>query len=159
MALSSTLKWTAAALTGTAVAGGLGTDVGSQWYEGLSKPSWQPPGWVFGPAWTTLYTLIAVASARTLDLIEDPGERSRYRAALAVNLALNIGWTWIFFRAKRPRLALAEILLLEVSTIDLVRRSATHDATSASLLSPYAGWVAFATALTAAIARRNPDAG
>lgn len=156
--MKRTLGWTAAALTGTALVGGLGTDVSSRWYARLDKPGWQPPGWVFGPAWTTLYSLIAIASARTLNRIEDPDERRRHRIALGVNLALNIGWSWIFFTAKRPRLALAEMLALEVSTIDLIRRSAKHDATSAALLTPYAGWNAFATALTVAIVARNPDA-
>ncbi len=156
--LPRALPATGAALVATAVVGGLGTDVRSAWYSRLVKPSWQPPGWVFGPAWTTLYSLIAVASARTLDRIDDPSERRRYQVSLAVNLVLNIGWTWIFFTAKRPRLALAEILLLEASTIDLLRRSARHDPTSGVLLAPYAAWVAFATALTAAIASRNPGA-
>ncbi|MDQ2756268.1 MAG: tryptophan-rich sensory protein [Actinomycetota bacterium] len=150
------LPATTAAVVTTAVVGGLGTDVSSAWYSRLDKPSWQPPGWVFGPAWTTLYALIAAASARTIDRIEDPRERRRYQLGLAVNLVLNIGWTWIFFTAKRPRLALAEILLLEVSTIDLLRRSARHDPASGAMLAPYAAWVAFATALTVAIARRNP---
>lgn len=149
---------TGAALVTTAVVGGLGTDVRSAWYARLTKPAWEPPGWVFGPAWTTLYSLIAVASARTIDRIEDPGDRRRYQVALGINLVLNIGWTWVFFTAKRPKLALAEILLLEVSTIDLLRRSARHDPTSGALLAPYAAWVAFATTLTAAIVKRNPDA-
>ena len=152
------LPWTAAAVTGTALVGGLGTDVRSRWYDTLDRPSWQPPGWVFGPAWTTLYALIAAASARTMARIEDPEERRRYQVRLAVNLVLNVLWTWIFFSWKRPRLALAEILVLEVSTVDLLRRSARHDPASGALLAPYAGWVAFATALTAAIARRNPGA-
>ena len=58
--------------------------------------------------------------------------------------------------ARRPRWALAEILLLEVSTLDLTRRAAKADRPAAAMLVPYAGWVAFATALNAAIARRNP---
>lgn len=154
----SALKWTAPALVGTAVTGGLGTDVRSRWYDRLDKPPWQPPGWAFGPAWTTLYTLIAVASARTIDRIEDEDERRAYVAALATNLVLNIGWTWIFFTAKRPRWSLAEIFLLEASNLDLIRRSAKVDRLSAGLLAPYAVWTAFATAINTAIVARNPDA-
>ena len=153
------LAWTAAALTVTALAGAAGTDVRSNWYHSLAKPRWQPPGWVFGPAWTTLYALIAVASARTLDRLDDPAERTRYCLALAANLVLNIGWSWIFFRAHRPRLALAEMLALEVSTVDLILRSVRHDQAAAGMLAPYAGWIAFATALTAAIAQKNPPGG
>lgn len=154
----SHLKWTAPALVGTAVTGGLGTDVKSRWYARLDKPSWQPPGWAFGPAWTTLYTLIAVASARTLDRIEDEDERRAYVGALALNLGLNVGWTWLFFTAKKPKWALAEILVLEASNLDLIRRSARIDGVSAALLAPYAVWTGFATALNASIAMANPDA-
>lgn len=147
---------TSAALIATAAAGGLGTDVRSTWYRGLRKPGWQPPGAVFGPAWTTLYILTALASARTLRRIDDASERRRYVAALTANLVLNVGWTWVFFRGHQPRAALVEIAALELSTVDLIRRSARHDRAAAVLLAPYAGWVGFATALTGSIARRNP---
>ncbi len=151
------LPLTAAAAATTAVVGGIGTDVGSRWYARLDKPDWQPPGWLFGPAWTTLYSLIAVGSARTLARAE-PTERRGFATALGVNLALNTGWSWLFFTAKRPRLALAEALVLEASSWDLVRRARRADPASAALLAPYAGWVGFASALTASIARRNPRA-
>ena len=151
------LPATATAVLATAVIGGLGADVRSAWYARLDKPRWQPPGRAFGPAWTTLYALIAAGSARALDRAE-PDERRAYATALAVNLALNTGWTWVFFTAKRPRWALAEILVLEASTLDLVRRTRRLDPAGAALVAPYAGWVGFATALTAAIARRNPSA-
>lgn len=154
----TSLKWTAPALVGTAVVGGLGTDVTSRWYAKLDKPSWQPPGWAFGPAWTGLYALIAGASARTIDRIEDEDEKRAYVTALAINLGLNVGWTWIFFTAKKPKWALAEILVLEASNLDLIRRSARVDGTAAAMLVPYAAWTGFATALTASIAARNPDA-
>ncbi|MDQ6897760.1 MAG: tryptophan-rich sensory protein [Actinomycetota bacterium] len=153
------LTWTVPALVGTAALGGLGTDVRSSWYARLDKPAWQPPGWAFGPAWTTLYTLIAVGSARTIDRIEDDDERQAYIAALATNLVLNIGWTWVFFTAKKPRWALAEIAALNISNLDLVRRSGKVDAAAGWLLAPYAAWTAFATALNASIAARNPSAG
>jgi tryptophan-rich sensory protein len=154
----SALKWTVPALVGTAVTGGLGTDVRSPWYAALDKPSWQPPGWAFGPAWTTLYTLIAVGSARSLDRIDDDDERRAYIAALATNLVLNVAWTWVFFAAKKPRWALAEIVALNASNLDLVQRSARVDPAAGWLLAPYAAWTVFATALNAAIAARNAAA-
>ncbi len=147
---------TAPAVAATAVLGGIGTDVSSPWYRSLDKPSWQPPGAVFGPAWTTLYALTAAASARALDRMDDADERRRYAWALGVNLGLNTAWSWLFFTVKRPRLALVEMLLLEASTVDLLRRTGRVDRTGAALLVPYAGWNAFATALTASIVRRNP---
>lgn len=148
------LPATAAAVAVTAVAGGLGTDVRSGWYDDLDKPAWQPPPVAFPVAWTTLYALIAVASARVLDRASTP-ERRAFARALGVNLALNTGWTWLFFTARKPRWALLEILVLEASTLDLARRARRVDPTAHALLSPYAGWVGFATALNASIARRN----
>ncbi len=149
------LPATAAAVAATAVLGGLGTDVRSDWYAGLDKPVWQPPGAAFPVAWTTLYGLIAVASGRVLDRAPEH-ERKQFARALGVNLALNTGWTWLFFTARRPRWALLEILLLEASTLDLARRAQRVDPTAHNLLAPYAAWVGFATALNAGIARRNP---
>ena len=150
----STLLRTGAAVAATAVIGGLGTDVRSGWYRRLDKPAWQPPGWAFGPAWTTLYGLIAIGSARALDHAS-PAERRTLSRALGTNLVLNAGWNWLFFKARRPDLALAEVLVLEASSLDLARRAGRADPAAGRLFWPYAGWVAFATALNASIARRN----
>ncbi len=150
-----TLLGTAAAVTATALVGIAGTDVDSRWYRRLRKPPWQPPGPAFGLVWTPLYGLIAVGSARALERA-DPRQRRGLTAALAANLVLNAGWNWLFFTARRPRLALAEVVLLEASCLDLVRRAHRVDPVAGRLLVPYAVWVGFATALTAAIVRRNP---
>jgi benzodiazapine receptor len=155
---SSRYAQTSAAVGLTAVVGTLGTDVTSGWYRDLDKPRWQPPGWVFGPAWTTLYVLLAGAGGRALTGIDREPDRRRYLRAYAVNLALNAGWTWSFFRARKPRLAVVESVVLTASTVDLARRTWQATPPAGAALLPYAGWVAFATALTAAIARRNPRA-
>ena len=149
---------TSGAVAGTAAVGTAGTDVTSRWYRRLDKPSWQPPGPVFGIAWPVLYVLLAGAGARGLGRSEqdaDPASRRRYLRSYAANLGLNAGWTWAFFRAKRPPLAVAEVLLLEASTVDLVRRTWRLDRPAGAALLPYAAWVTFATAMTAEIARRN----
>ncbi len=148
------LPRTGAAVLATAVLGSVGTDVRSRWYADLRKPSWQPPGWVFGPAWTTLYALIAASGARVMGRA-DARERRGFSRALAANLALNTAWSWVFFTAKRPRWALVESVALEASTLDLVRRARGIDPVAATMLAPYAGWVGFATALTGAVARDN----
>ena len=155
MRLPPSLLRSSAAVAATAVIGTLGTDVKSAWYRNLDKPTWQPPGAAFGPAWTTLYALLALACARTVDRLEKPEARRAFATAFGVNLALNAGWNWLFFKAHRPRLALTEIVVLEASTLDLTRRAARADSAAAAMLTPYAAWVAFATALNAAIARRN----
>ena len=149
------LPGTAAAVTATAVVGTLGTEVRSPWYLQLDKPSWQPPGWAFGPAWTTLYALLAAGSARALDRAPSEAERLGLQRALGLNLVLNAGWNWLFFKAQRPGVALAEVVLLEASTLDLAQRAGRVDRPAGRLLWPYAAWVAFATALNASIARRN----
>ncbi|MGR7023089.1 TspO/MBR family protein [Geodermatophilus sp. URMC 62] len=141
---------TSAAVAATAAVGTAGTDVTSSWYRRLDKPAWQPPGPVFGLAWTTLYALLATAGARAM-----PHGGRGYARAYAANLLLDAGWTWSFFRLRRPALATAEALVLAASTADLARRSARLDPVAGRLLLPYAAWTAFAVALSAEIARRN----
>ncbi len=158
MRKASSLLATSAAVAATAAVGGAGTDVRSEWYRRLDKPSWQPPGPVFGIAWTILYVLLAAAGARALDRAEqspDPVERRRYLRSYAVNLLLNAGWTWSFFRTKRPPLGVAEVMLLLASTLELTWRTFRLDRAAGTALLPYAGWTSFATALSAEIARRN----
>ena len=102
-----------------------------------------------------LYVLLAVAGGRALT-VGGEGVRRRYLRAYLANLALNAGWTWLFFRARRPALATAEAVLLAASTADLARRSWVLDRRAGAALVPYVAWTAFAAALTTAIARRNP---
>ena len=144
----------AAAVTAVAVVGGLATDTSSEWYRDLEKPSWQPPGSVFGPVWTVLYVLIAVAA--TLSFRDVGGPRRRLVLGLyAANLALNVAWTWIFFRGHAPRAAGVEILVLLGTIVALIRLIWPHNRAAALALAPYGAWVAFATALTWTIAARN----
>ena len=154
------LLLTSAAVALTGAVGGAATDVRSPWYRRLDKPSWQPPGAVFGPVWSALYVLLAGAGARTLVRLEQTeSARNRYVTAYAVNLILNAGWSWTFFRAKKLVPALTEVLLLEASTVDLARRSMQVDRAAGVALLPYAAWVTFATALAAELARRNRARG
>jgi translocator protein len=148
---------TALAVTATAVAGTLATDARSTWYRRLGKPSWQPPPQAFGLVWTPLYVLIAYAGARALSR-GGQDERRAFQRALTANLLLNAAWPALFFRAHTPRLALAELLLLNASNATLIRRGWSADRRAGLFLLPYAGWTVFATALNAAIARQNRDA-
>ena len=99
------------AIIGTALATAAAAVVGSMasrssidtWYREIDKPPYVPPDVVFPAAWTSLYTDIAVTSGRTLDRLRENGESGEaraYVAALATNLALNAGWSWLFFRAS-----------------------------------------------------------
>ena len=144
----------AAGPAAAAVIGGLSTDPTSRWFRSLDKPSWYPPPQTFGIVWTALYAGTAWAAGEVLSRA-DPGRQRSFTRAYAANLVLNTAWTPLFFRAHRPWPAAAECAVLTVSTADLVRRATAVSGPAAVVLAPYAVWTAFATALTAAIARRN----
>lgn len=137
--------------------GALGTKVDSAWYAEIAKPAWQPPGRVFGPAWSTLYTLTAIASTRVLTRLPKGQDRRAYLGELGANMAVNVAWSWLFFSARRPDASLIDSIVLEASTLRLLRRAAAVDTTSALMLAPYAAWVGFATVLNAEILRLNPS--
>jgi len=126
------------------------------WYESLEKPAFTPPGWVFGPAWTTLYVLMGIA----LYLVWQAGtEGLDVRVALGVfglQLGLNALWSFLFFGLESPLLGLVEIIFLWLAiaaTIVLfyrIRKSAAY------LLLPYIAWVSFAAVLNYAVYMMNP---
>jgi translocator protein len=143
----------ATATTLAAATGSLATDPDSAWFQRLRKPPWYPPPATFGLVWTALYAGIAWAGG---EVLEGAGaDRAAFARAGALNLALNAAWPPLFFRVRRPWAAAAESAVLAVSSADLVRRAAPVSAPAAAVLTPYAAWTAFATALSAAIARRN----
>lgn len=153
------LAITTAATVATAVVGSLATDPNSRWYRGLDLPPWQPPTLAFPVVWTALYADIAATSATTLTDLDRRGrtaDATAYRRALWTNLALNAGWSVLFWRGRRPWVAAAEAAVLAVSSADLARRAGTSSSGRRARLLPYAVWTAFATALTSEIARRNP---
>ena len=143
----------AAAVVVVAAVGGLATDT-SSWYQGLDRPSWQPSGAVFGPVWTVLFILIAVAATLAWRDARSP-RRSLVLGLFAANLVLNLGWTLIFFQAHAPVAAGVEILALLATILALVRLLWPVNRVAALALVPYAVWVTFATALTWAIAAAN----
>jgi translocator protein len=134
-------------------AGGKLTDLGD-WYQNLAKPSWQPPGWLFAPVWTTLFLMIGVATGLAWTQAS-PGMRSGLFAMFGVNAALNMGWSALFFRAKRPDLALGELIPFWASIAALIIALWPVSTTAALLLAPYAAWVAFAGVLNWTVARMN----
>jgi tryptophan-rich sensory protein len=116
------------------------------WYAQLQKPAWNPPAWIFGPVWTVLYVLMAVAAWS----VWRRGGCREQRLALGLflgQLALNALWTPLFFGLHRPDLALVDLVLLwfllaaTIAAFARVRRSA------AALLLPYLAWSSFAAFL------------
>ena len=120
------------------------------WYAGLAKPAWNPPGWLFGPVWTVLYALMAVAAWR----VWRRGGWARQKTALGLFIlqwALNALWTPLFFGLHKPAWALVEIVILLAALLATWRAFWRVDRPAGLMLAPYAAWVAFATALNGAI--------
>jgi len=117
------------------------------WYAGLVKPTFNPPNWVFGPTWTVLYVLIAVAGWRLWR--KEPGDWPM--RLWWAQLALNFLWTPVFFGAQRIDLALGVVLVLLVAILAFIVASWRRDRAAAWLFTPYAAWVAFASVLNGAI--------
>ena len=123
----------------------------AEWYPALRKPPWTPPGWVFGPAWTLLYPVIAVAGWMAWR-----EGRARFGPLLfLLQLALNAAWPWLFFAQRRPDLALVCIVALWVAILGTIVAFWRSSRGAAILLVPYLAWVGFAAALNHAIWRLN----
>jgi tryptophan-rich sensory protein len=137
---------------GVSILGGMATRSAlSEWYPALRKPGWTPPGWVFGPVWTLLYPLVAVAGW----LAWREGKARFGPLVFLVQLALNAAWPWLFFAERRPDLALAAIAALVVAILATIAAFWRLSRLAAVLLVPYLAWVAFAAALNHAIWRLN----
>jgi tryptophan-rich sensory protein len=149
----STLIANAAAVAATSMVGGLATRpaIQSAWYAQLHKPAYQPPRVVFPIVWPALYADIALVSADTSDRLRetrDAPRRRSYLAALAVNLLLNAGWSWVFFNRRYLAAAVAVNVALTASSADLTRRAVAVRGRRAVWLGLYPGWCAFALVLS-----------
>ena len=150
LVVSLALVAVVAALGGVATSRSVG-----EWYDGLERAPWNPPSWVFGPAWTVLYLLMAVAAW----LVAREGlDDSAVRVALtlyAIQLALNLGWSVVFFGLRRPGLGLVVIAALFVAIVATAIAFDSVSSLAAWMLVPYLLWVAFAGSLNAWIAFAN----
>ena len=133
--------------------GGAATEIGP-WYFQLQKPSWQPPDWLFGPAWTTIYILTSIAGVKAWRRADEV-QRRYFLGALLLNLVLNLLWSLIFFTSQRPDIALLEVVPLWLSILLMVLLVRSYSPLSALLMLPYLGWVAFATYLNWTIVKLN----
>jgi benzodiazapine receptor len=126
-------------------------NVPGAWYEGLHKPSFNPPNWVFAPAWFTLYVLIAIAGWRTF--LDEP--RGVRMALWAGQMVLNWMWSpvWFSLHALWPALGIISAILALI--LAFIATSSRRDIVSAWLFVPYALWVGFAATLNLSIALLN----
>ena len=125
------------------------------WYTTLNKPSWTPPGWLFGPVWTALYAMIGVSA--WLVWKQHGADAIRWALVLwVVQLALNAAWSPVFFGAHRLGAALVVIVAMWLAIAATIVAFWPLHRFAAWLLVPYLAWVSFATALNAAIWRLNP---
>lgn len=140
------------------VAAGLGAIASSNapsFYGQLVKPDWAPPASVFGPVWSVLYGLMAIAAWRIWREPASPGRRQAL-ALFLVQLGVNALWSWLFFAWQQGALAFADVLLLLALVIATAAAFWRIRRAAGLLLLPYAAWVAFASALTWAVWRANP---
>lgn len=124
------------------------------WYPTLDKPPFNPPDWVFAPVWTTLYILMAIAGWRVWRY---PSSAARRDALLifAVQLGLNVTWSFLFFGLQQIGMALFEIVVLLAAIIVNMILFWRIERLAGALFIPYILWVAFATLLNGALWLRN----
>lgn len=139
----------------TAALGALASADAGAFYRSLNQPSWAPPAWLFGPVWSLLYTLMAVAAWLVW-------RRQGWRAARGalllylIHLPVNGAWSWIFFVGQHGAWATVTILILLLMVMIMALLFWRQQRLAASLLLPYLAWVAFASMLCLSLWRMNP---
>ncbi len=138
--------------------GGLLTTIGP-WYRNLKKPYWQPPDWLFGPAWTLILGLAAWAAVLAWEGASDDSARMTIIILYAVNFVCHFLWSPLFFTAKRPDWALIEVVFLWGSVLALCIGLRQFSVLASWLIVPYLVWVSFAAILNLFIVRLNAPFG
>jgi benzodiazapine receptor len=149
LAVFLALSLAVSGIGGAVTAGSVGN-----WYPTLRKPSFNPPDWIFAPVWTALYIMMAIAAWRVWrrhGLREARLEMALY----AIQLALNLAWSIVFFGFRLIGPALFEIIFMLTAILATAVRFWERDRVAGMLFIPYAGWVAFATALNLALWQLN----
>ncbi|MBC18902.1 MAG: sensory protein TspO [Planctomycetaceae bacterium] len=124
------------------------------WYSGIAKPSWTPPDWVFGPVWSLLYAMMAIA-AWLIWRNEDRKKSTIPLVWFAVQLILNSFWSVLFFGMQKPSWSMVEVFFLWLAIFMTIRAFWPLSRWAASMLVPYLLWVSFASVLNVAIWQLN----
>jgi benzodiazapine receptor len=136
------------------VLGGTLTDTGT-WYQSLQKPSWQPPDWLFGPAWTLIFALATVSAVYAWRNALDRTQREWVIGLFALNGFLNVLWSLLFFALRRPDWALIEVIFLWLSILLPIAVFWRFARPASLYLIPYVLWVSFAAFLNLTVVRLN----
>jgi translocator protein len=137
----------------TAAVGAVASVDAPSFYAQLSKPSWAPPAWVFGPVWTVLYGLMGIAAWLVW---RSSGPKRAALTLFGTQLVANALWSWLFFAWHRGALAAVEILVLLALIVAMIVAFWPISRVAALLMVPYLLWVGFASLLTWAVWRSNP---
>ena len=144
-----------AAIVPVLMAGGLGSKATlpaiPTWYAALEKSWFTPPNWLFGPAWTLLYALMAIAFWRILTLDRPATDKRAAIIAFLVQIFLNGLWSFAFFGWRSPGAGLAVIAVLWLAIVATIAAFARLDRAAAWLLAPYLAWTSYAAALNAGV--------
>ncbi|MHA4896465.1 TspO/MBR family protein [Pedobacter sp. PWIIR3] len=125
------------------------------WYLTINKPSFNPPNWIFGPVWTTLYILMGISAYLVWQKRKQITHLPRLIAIYLIQLVLNLLWSFLFFYAHEIGAAFYEIIALLIAIIITARVFYKVDSTAGLLFIPYIAWVSFATVLTYTIFKLN----
>jgi tryptophan-rich sensory protein len=140
---------------GVAALGSMATVQGlREWYPSLEKPGFNPPNRVFGPVWTTLYTAMAVAAWLVWRRVGLDGGRWPL-GWFALQLALNLAWSFLFFGMRLPGVAFAEVVMLWAAILGSILAFRPISLAATLLMVPYLAWVTFASVLNFEIWRLN----
>lgn len=137
-----------------AVAGGLATDTGP-WYRSLEKSTWNPPDWVFAPAWTAIYALAVAAAVSGWRAARTRRDQAWLICLFFANAVLNVLWSAAFFTARRPDWAVAEVAVLWLSVLALIVFLWPRSRRAGGFLLPYLAWVSFAAYLNLQVVALN----
>jgi len=144
----------AAVATCIGVLGGVLTDTGP-WYQALKKPPWQPPDWLFGPAWTLIFALATASAVYAWRDAQTRPQREWVIVLFLVNGFCNLLWSTLFFALRRPDWALIEVVLLWLSILSPIIVFWPFARTASLYLLPYLAWVSFAAFLNWTVVRLN----
>jgi benzodiazapine receptor len=142
------------AVLGIAVLASLATNPQSSWYELLRKPEWQAPSSLFAPVWTSIYIMFIISAILAWHATSG-SQRVSVMILYALNGALNLAWSYIFFQSRSPLVAAIDISGLLLSILWIMVKVLPYSPAAAALLIPYLLWVAYATMLNWAIVRMN----